>query len=281
MFRTRARAATALALIPLTLAAPSQARGLFGKPKTAAAATSGAVAAAPGMSALGGKAATAAPPARHVRATPEQRAAVERTEPLARAAFWAREAEADPTDWEASVRLAAALRALERWEEAATAADRVLVTQPANVEALLEAARARIGGDQGFYALDFLNKAAAAAPRDWRPHSLMGVAMEQTKRPDDARAEYARALQLSPDNPAVLSNLALMAAKAGDKAQAETLLRKAVAQPSATIRERQNLALVLGLSGRVGEAEQLIRRDLPPEMADANVAYLQAALRGR
>ncbi len=269
MFRTRARAATALVLLPLLAAPPAAARGLFGgrkeAPKTTAPATPAATAA------------TTAAATKAARATPEQRAAAERTDPLARAAFWARETDIDPTDAEAGVRLAVALRALERFDEAAKAADRVLVTKPQMPEALLEAARARIGAGEGFYALEFLNRASAIAPKDWRPWSLMGVAMEQTKRPDEARAAYARALELSPENPAVLSNLALMAANTGDRVQAEILLRRAVAQPTATVREWQNLALVLGLSGRVAEAERIIRRDLPPEVADQNIAYLRAA----
>ena len=260
MCRPLVRAALALALPPLMLAAaPAEARGLFGS-RPAAART------------------PAAPPAptRPAKATPEQRAAVERMDPLARAAFWARETNADPSDAEAAVRLAAALRGLGRFDEAGQAADRVLVSRPTDVEALLESGRAKIGANQGFYAMDVLNRAAAAAPRDWRPHSLLGVAMEQVKRTADARGEYARALQLSPDNPAVLCNLALLEAQAGDRAGAETLLRRAVAQPAATARERQNLALVLGLGGRVAEAEALIRRDLPPEAAEANLAYLRA-----
>jgi Flp pilus assembly protein TadD len=34
---------------------------------------------------------------------------------------------------------------------------------------------------------------------------------------------------------------------------------------------------VLGLQGKLGEAEILLRRDLPPDQADADLAYLQAA----
>ena len=258
-----ARAATVVVLFALA-ASPASARGLFGRKPAPA---------APGKSA-----AVPAPAAPRVaKATPEQRAAIERMDPLARAAFWAREVETDPIDLDAAVHMAAALRGMGRFEEAVAAADRVLVAKPDHLEALLEAGRSRIGAGQGFYALDFLNRAAIAAPRDWRPHSLLGVAMEQTKRPDDARAEYGRALQLSPENPAVLSNLALLAANTGDRAQAEILLRRAVAQPTSSARERQNLALVLGLGGKVAEAERLIRRDLPPEVADANLAYLRAA----
>ena len=47
-------------------------------------------------------------------------------------------------------------------------------------------------------------------------------------------------------------------------------------QPTATAQERQNLALVLGMEGKMGEAEPLMREDLPPEAADANLAYLRS-----
>ena len=40
---------------------------------------------------------------------------------------------------------------------------------------------------------------------------------------------------------------------------------------------RQNLALVLGLQGRLAEAEKLARQDLPPEIVNNNMAYLRAA----
>ena len=265
MCRKPALAATALMALSLA-AAPAAARGLFGGAKKPAATL------APTTPQAKMAAALAA-----ARATPEQRAAIERLDPLARAAFWARETSLNPDDLDAHVRLSTALRALGRFDEAADAAGKVLVVQPNHVEALLEVGRARLAQGQGFYALDPLQRAAAAAPKDWRPHSLMGVAMEQTKRPDDARLAYARALQLSPENPAVLSNMAMMAAASGQRAEAESLLRRAVAQPGATAVERQNLALVLGLSGKVGEAERLIRRDLPPEIADQNLAYLKAA----
>lgn len=265
MCRKPARAATTALLAAVLVAGSAEAHGLFGsKPAAPAPATTA-------------KPAGDAKPAAPHKASPAERTAAERMEPLARAAFWGHESSLDPTDAEAALHLSMALRTLARYDDAAEATDRILVLQPADEEMLLEAGRVRIAADKGFYAIAFLERAATAAPRDWRPLSLQGIAMEQTKRTPEARAMWARALQLSPDNPAVLSNLALSYAAAGDRAQAETLLRRAVAQPSATLKERQNLALVLGLSGRVGEAETLIRHDLPPEVADANLAYLKAA----
>ena len=162
-----------------------------------------------------------------------------------------------------------------KYDEAADAVDRMMVIAPKNEEVLLESARAHIGAGHGFYAIQPLKDAEALAPKDWRPVSLMGVALEQTQRPDEAMVAYNQALKLSPNNPAVLSNLALFMATRGDAAGAEALLRRAAAQPTSTAQERQNLALVLGLEGKSAEAEHLMRQDLPPEIADANLAYFK------
>ncbi|MEI9891596.1 MAG: tetratricopeptide repeat protein, partial [Caulobacteraceae bacterium] len=185
--------------------------------------------------------------------------------------------DADPKDAEAGVKLASALRAIGRYPEAYDAAQAVLVTQPGNVEALLETARAAIAGAEGFYAIEPARKAMQASPKDWRAASLLAVGLDQAKRPAEAMEAHRKAMQMAPQNPLVLSNAALFYAAQGDRAQAETLLRKAVTLPGATVQVRQNLALVLGLQGKLAEAERIERQDLPPKMAEANLDYLKAA----
>jgi len=271
----RPRAATALAVL-FTLTASFGATAAFawpfGPPPPKPAPASATPAASDGTA--------PSPPARPAsppkRATAEERAAADRLDPLSRSAFWSREFDSDPTDAAAGVELAVALRLLGHYEEAAATVTRVLVLHPDNLPALLESARAYIEMDKGFYALEPLKKAQAAAPRDWAVYMLEGVAHEQNEQPDDARTAYLQALDLSPNNPAILSDLALWYAKRGDTCQAEKLLRTASAQPAATAQERQNLALVLGMEGRFTEAERLMRQDLPPPITDNNLAYLRA-----
>lgn len=205
----------------------------------------------------------------------ETRASYERMDPLSRSLFWSQEFEKNPADPEAAAALPRALRELGRHQEAAEAAERALVVQPDNVEALLEAGRAHIARGQAFYGIVHLERAAQLAPRDWRAHSLLGVAFEQTRRPEDAAAAWAQGLALSPENPAILTNMAMGPMMAGDLAVAEGLLRRAAVHPEAGLQVRQNLALVLGLKGELGEAERMLRRDLPPEMADANLAWIR------
>jgi Flp pilus assembly protein TadD len=216
-----------------------------------------------------------APPPKRVKAGPAQRAEADRLPVLARAAFWAREVDVDPgaPDPEARLKLAKALRELGKYDEAAAAADQLLVLQPNNLEALLEDARARIAANQGFYAIDAARRAEALAPHDWRPVTLLGIALTQTYRDDEALAALKKAQSMAPDNPAVLSNLGLFYATHGQPTLAEPLLRKAADAPGATAQERQNLALVLGMEGQLAEAEKLERQDLPPDEVDNNLAY--------
>lgn len=265
MCRMSAFAATALAALLTVQAAPAEA-GWFGKKdKTAEAAK-----AKPGPDAQGPA------PVAPLRATPEERSAVERMDPLARAAFWAREFDRNPTDAEAGVSLARALRAMGRNDEAASTAQQITTLAPANLEGQLELARAHIARGQGFYAVAPAQAAQALAPRDWRPVSLLAIAYEQVQRTDEALAAHRKALALAPGDPGAMTNLAMFLAASGQTAEAEQLLRKAAGLPGADMRVRQNLALVLGLQGRFDEAERLARQDLPPELVANNMAYLRA-----
>ena len=53
-----------------------------------------------------------------------------------------------------------------------------------------------------------------------------------------------------------------------------------MAQPTASAKVRQNLAMVLGLQGKMGEAEQILRRELPPEQAEQNLQWLRSRSTG-
>ncbi|WP_333896739.1 tetratricopeptide repeat protein [Brevundimonas aurantiaca] len=218
----------------------------------------------------------ASAPQTRAPASAETRAAYDRMDALSRSVFWAAELEIAPSDAVAGVKLAQALRDLGRYDQAAQTAETLLALQPANLDALLELGRAHIGRGQAFYGIAPLEKARDLAPRDWRPYSLLGVAYEQVRRFDDARAAWNQALVLSPDNPDVLTNAATAALTHGDAPGAEALLRRAAAQPTASSKVRQTLAMTLGLQGKMGEAEQILRRELPPELADQNLAWLAA-----
>jgi Flp pilus assembly protein TadD len=279
--------AAALAVSGLVTAAPASA-GLFGsKPKTDASPASGVT---PSVSGNTQTSVTTNLPtlsddggddAAFHKASKDEIAAALRADPLTQSAFFTNQFDHAPDDAQMGLYLSNALRALGRYDQAADIAHRVLLFAPDNVDLLLAAARAHIAGDDAFLAVAPLQHVIELKPKDWTAHSLLGVAYQQIKRQDDAQTEWATALKLSPDNPDVLTNIAMSKAAGGDLAGAETLLRTAAAQKDATTQVRQNLALVLGLQGKLPEAERLLRQDLPPQQADANLAWLQQAAAAR
>jgi len=122
-------------------------------------------------------------------------------------------------------------------------------------------------------AKDYLRGAIDEANPDWRTHSALGSALAAEGNHGDAQREFARALELSPDNPSVLNNLALSYALDGKHEMAEGMLRQA-AERSGNVKTKQNLALLLGLKGRTDEARQVAATVLPRETAVANAGYL-------
>ena len=114
---------------------------------------------------------------------------------------------------------------------------------------------------------------------DWRILSVQGTVLDQLGRHEEARGYYASALKIVPGEPSVLSNLGMSYVLTASLPKAEETLRQAYANPKADSRVRQNLGLVVGLQGRFAEAETIVKADLPPDEAAANVAYLKDMLR--
>ncbi|MGQ0673688.1 MAG: tetratricopeptide repeat protein [Hyphomicrobium sp.] len=124
-------------------------------------------------------------------------------------------------------------------------------------------------------AVELLTAAHDPKAPDWRQHSGLGAALSAKGQQQDAQGELAKALELAPNNPAVLNNLALSFALDGKHTEAERLLRQAATSESGKAQARQNLALILGLRGNIEESRRVSEAVLPAEKAKANVAYLE------
>ena len=127
-------------------------------------------------------------------------------------------------------------------------------------------------------ALETVRRAQTPDYPDWRLFSAEGAILDQLGRQDDARILYRKALDLQPNEPAVLSNLGMSYLLANDLPSAERYLKQAIGQPGADSRVRQNLALVVGLQGRFEEAEKIASAELSPSEAQGNVAFLRQML---
>jgi Flp pilus assembly protein TadD len=191
---------------------------------------------------------------------------------------WGDRFRANPGDPEAAINYAQMLGGMGQRAQAAVVLEQASIQNPKHTG--LISAYGRALADVGNYkqALDVLNHAHTPDRPDWRVLSVQGAALDQMGRHDEAQRYYAAALRIAPTEASVLSNLGLSYALSKDLVRAESTLRRASAQAGADTRVRQNLALVVGLQGRLAEAETIAHVDLPSEEPAANVTYLRKML---
>jgi len=185
---------------------------------------------------------------------------------------------ANPKDAEAALAYGQALRASGQRAQAVAVLEQATIAHPGNKTLLAGYGRALVDNGNFQQAFDVLGRAHSPDNPDWRILSVQGTALDQLGRHDEARNYYGSALKIAPDEPSVLSNLGLSYVLSRDLPKAEETLRRAYASTKADARVRQNLGLVVGLQGRFAEAETIVKADLPPEEATANVAYLKQML---
>src|SRR5690242_13367812 len=185
---------------------------------------------------------------------------------------------ADPKDADAALRYGKALRATGQRAQAVAVLEQATIAHPGNK--LLLAAYGRALADNGNFqqAFDVLGRAHSPDDPDWRILSAQGTALDQLDRHDEARQYYASALKIVPDEPSVLSNLGLSYVLSKELPLAEETLRRARSRAPNDQRIKANLALAVGLQGRLSEAESIVKADLPPQEAAANVAALKRVL---
>jgi Flp pilus assembly protein TadD len=185
---------------------------------------------------------------------------------------------ANPKDVEAALAYGKALRAEGKRDQAVAVLQKASIANPGNKALLAGYGRALADNGDFQQAFDVLSRAHSPDNPDWRILSAQGAVLDQLGRYDEARHYYESALKIVPDDPSVLSNLGLSYVLSKDLPKAEETLRRANSHPDADPRVRINLAFVVGLEGRLGEAENIVKAGLPPEEAAANVTYLHRLL---
>jgi Flp pilus assembly protein TadD len=196
----------------------------------------------------------------------------------AAAAFFRRAEDADPKSIEPLIGLGEALAAGGAGREAADAFRKALVMDEKNPRALRGLGNALIAQDQADLAIEQFEKALAVDPRDYRAYSGLGVANDSLANHDKAQEFYYAGLEIAPNDTVLRNNLGLSLAFAGHYKGAIEILRPLALRPGATARDRQNLALVYGLSGDIEQAKKFSRLDMDSKEVDRNLSYY-AALR--
>src|SRR5262245_21878440 len=184
----------------------------------------------------------------------------------------------NPNDADAAIAYAHELRANDQRAQAVAVLEQASIRNPSNMPLLGAYGRALADAGQYQQALATLERAHTPDNPDWRILNVQGAVLDQMGRHAEAQRHYASALKIRPNEASVLSNLGLSYLLTKDLKNAETTLRRAVAQPNAGPKVRQNLALAVGLQGRFEEAEKIARADLPENEAAANVNYLRQML---
>jgi Flp pilus assembly protein TadD len=187
----------------------------------------------------------------------------------------------NPKDADVALRYGQALRATGQRAQAVAVLEQATIAHPGNRPLLAAYGRALADNGNFKQAFEVLGRAHTPDNPDWRILSVQGTALDQLGRHDEARRYYASALKIVPDEPSVLSNIGMSFVLSKDLPKAEENLRRAYGHAGADTRVRQNLGLVVGLQGRFAEAETLVKADLPPDEAAANVAYLKQMLNGK
>ncbi|NNM73660.1 tetratricopeptide repeat protein [Enterovirga aerilata] len=183
--------------------------------------------------------------------------------------------EANPGDAETAVAYAGTLRKLGQHAQAVAVLQQAAIRNPRTLSVLAAYGKALAEAGRLKEAQEVLAKAHLPERPDWRILSVQGTVADQLGDFVGAQRYYEAALRIVPGEPSVLTNQGLSYALAKRLPEGEVILRQAALHPRADGRVRQNLALVLGLQGKFGEAEAVLRQDMPPQEATQTLASIK------
>lgn len=147
-----------------------------------------------------------------------------------------------------------------------------LALEPRNPEALRGLGASLLEIDQPEHAIAQLELALDVA-KDHRVYNALGVAHDMLGDHAAAQVYYREGLELAPASAQIANNFGLSLALTGEFGEAIAMLERAVQDPSATPRFRQNLALAYGLAGRRDAAERIAGLDLDDASVAHNLSY--------
>jgi len=167
-------------------------------------------------------------------------------------AYWGEQYAKTPSDKTAALSYALNLKAAGQKKAALQVLQQASLYHGNDREIASEYGRLALEFGQVGLAQKLLAIAYDPANPDWRVISAQGTVLAKQGDYQGAIPYYERALQLAPDQPSVVNNLAMALVADGQAGKAEPLLRRAAAHPDADPKVRQNLALVLDLQGKGG-----------------------------
>lgn len=137
---------------------------------------------------------------------------------------------------------------------------------------VLEYGKSLVASGDKIKAIKKLEQVAILTPENWQVYSALGIAYDLDNDRQGARRSYQKALEMSPDNPDVLNNMAISEALFGNVDEAIQILNKIVRKYRGATQVRQNLAFFYGITGNMEKAKTLAKMDLDEEGVRKNIA---------
>jgi tetratricopeptide (TPR) repeat protein len=187
-----------------------------------------------------------------------------------------------PLDAESRFRLAIAYIAMRRGDWARPELERLAREQPAS--AIYEYWLGRLDYDAGQYqsAISRLKLAAERDPAFPRTFDNLGLCYEALNEPGQALVHYREAVRLNrlatEQSPWPALNLGILLRRRGDLAEAESMLREAVALDARVAAAHYQLGTLLEQTGRVDDAIDELRRASSSDAGYAEPHYALARI---
>ena len=125
--------------------------------------------------------------------------------------------------------------------------------------------------------LDQFNLVLKKDASRWRTVNAIGVINSIIGKNEEAMQYYKIALELSKNNPSIINNIALGVAFGGNPEQGIAMLKTALdSSTDGEIKKQRlenNLALLYGISGKMNDAEKILRKNLPEAAVYNNLGF--------
>jgi len=149
----------------------------------------------------------------------------------------------NPDEIEAVLGLARNLRWAGRAAEANTVLNRSYPQFGTDSRFLTELGKVRLVQGDSVEGVELLSRATAQGTDDWRLYSALGIGNDYLERYAEAEAAYKKALEMCPDDPAVMNNLGVSQGLSGRMDQAIFTLKDALSYGQHTTKISRNLKL--------------------------------------
>nr|WP_321985772.1 tetratricopeptide repeat protein [uncultured Lichenicoccus sp.] len=180
-----------------------------------------------------------------------------------------------PNDVAALLRQGDAYYALGDSGRAAASYGRALQIMPDSIPAMLGECRTALAEDPE-QALRRVDHVLAIDPRNRAALTDRGIALDLMGQHAEAQTQYRLALAQGGETTAAKVDLGLSLAMTNDAATAVQILQPIAAEPDASARVRQDLAVALVMDGRTDEAQRVLLTQMSPDQARAAIVAYQA-----